>query len=40
MGADTTGAFDDDNAVSLYLNIWLHEVQITLVALLMLLGTQ
>ena len=24
MGADTTGAFDDDNAVSLYLNIWLH----------------
>ena len=22
--ADTTGAFDDDNAVSLYLNIWLH----------------
>jgi len=24
MGADTTGAFDNDNAVSLYLNIWLH----------------
>jgi len=24
MGADTTGAFDDDNAVSLYFNIWLH----------------
>ena len=24
MGADTTGAFDDDNAVSLFLNIWLH----------------
>lgn len=22
--ADTTGAFDDDNAVSVYLNIWLH----------------
>jgi len=25
MGADTTGAFDDDNAVSLYFNIWLHS---------------
>ena len=24
MGADTTGAFDNDNAVSLYFNIWLH----------------
>ena len=23
--ADTTGALDDDNAVSLYLNIWLHS---------------
>ena len=40
MGADTTGAFDDDNAVSLYFNIWLHRgFKLLQVALLILLGT-